>query len=58
MSGGGGEGGGGEEGMFDRMKRYMQQIPGTSPMRENGNTPLVAGSSGECCLPLPCFSYC
>ena len=56
MSVGGSEGGGaGEEGsMFDRMKRYMQQIPGTSPMRENGSTPSAA-ASGERHLPAPSF---
>lgn len=34
-----------DEGMMDRMRRFMQQIPGTSPMRDG--TPL-ATPSGEC----------
>ena len=36
-----------DEGMMDRMRRFMQQIPGSSPMRDG--TPL-ATPSGECTL--------
>jgi hypothetical protein len=34
-----------DEGMMDRMRRFMQQIPGSSPMRDG--TPM-ATPSGEC----------
>ncbi|GAB4821968.1 hypothetical protein N2152v2_009014 [Parachlorella kessleri] len=39
-----------EEGMLNRMRRYMASIPGTSPQREGGSlppTPLAATPSGR-----------
>ena len=39
-------GAGADEGMMDRMRRFMQQIPGSSPIRD-GSTPM-ATPSGEC----------
>lgn len=42
MAGMAGAAGGPDEGMMDRMRRFMQQIPGTSPQREG--TPLATPS--------------